>query len=698
MSGAIEYGDEVEKYKVAQAIVERHDITIRPTAMRNILGADSRTYSVYEPGQILAEVPLYFIGRSLSPLSASPDPNWIPMLFVGWLNPFLTALTCVLFFKLCLRFGYSFRVALALTVVFGLTTIAWPYAHGFTREPLLAVLLLGAVYSAVRYAQTGATIWLVTTSAVLGALVFTKFISTVFLPVFFVYLAYALFKKSNSQRTAANLRSIALIAALGLVPLLLIFAIQAAYSVVRFGSPFSGLAGGTPDPLSIYSSLARRGNLLNGIVGLLVAPDKSIFIYSPPLLLFLPAIIVFFSKHKVEALFLVANILVFFLIAAARLDWDGGTWWGPRYLVPLTPLFILPIGILLESKDRGQKRFWKTMLIILALLGFAAQCIGAFVSNRVYLDITNQGIQLFGAFDFLRHGALDSLLVYLSPSGFPLRFNPYSLVLAVFVAIFGGWIVIRLRHEDVSTDSSFRWGALILAAVLVIEFVAFAYWVVMPYPRVLSAKADTHLVAAKNFLADGKCPATAMYLLALERGTTYPHEALARLRDLQPRASGEPIDALDLLRHVEMTEDATATVDRNVTLLGEGAVKIAVPEPHDAIARAVSDPIAVLSGETYELSGWLRTENVYGAGYAVVTVHEDDGAYGNTRTTDAVISDETVGWRPFQKTITTLATTHRIFIAVGLWKTYGTIWVDGVQLARITKENPPSPKLPTVCN
>ncbi len=82
----------------------------------------------------------------------------------------------------------------------------------------------------------------------------------------------------------------------------------------------------------------------------------------------------------------------------------------------------------------------------------------------------------------------------------------------------------------------------------------------------------------------------------------------------------------------------------------------------------------------YELSGWMKTEDIYGAGYGVVTLYEDDGNWGSGRTTDLTSLDETHGWQPFGNGITTLATTKRVIIKASLWKSFGTVWVDGLVL------------------
>jgi hypothetical protein len=181
-----------------------------------------------------------------------------------------------------------------------------------------------------------------------------------------------------------------------------------------------------------------------------------------------------------------------------------------------------------------------------------------------------------------------------------------------------------------------------------------------------------------------------MYALAIERGTTYQREAVSRLDALLPRGRGTPIPAGDLLAEEEKSGDGVIEEDGVVTISGAGSLKASAVEGADVIVRGHANPIPVLPGTTYEVSGWIKAENVYGEGFGSVTVSEDDGVYRHIRATDIVLMDETRGWTRFQKTLTTLPTTQRLFVAAGLWKTYGTVWIDGLQVAQITRDNPPS--------
>lgn len=698
MSGVIQYGDEAEKYLVAQSIVERQDFSFRSTVVRNQVGTGGRTYSVYELGTSLLQVPFYALGRVLLNFFPAPDPNWITMLAVGLLNPILTALACVIFFKTTLRLGYRYQTAVLLTLAFGLATITFPYSKGYNREPILTVILLILFYSAVAFQQTRERRWLIANGLAAGILVFTKLIQAVVLPLFLAYIFAVIVQSRNGGRTRKSVfRELAQATGILLAPVVALLAIQGLYSYLRFGTLYGGLGGTRLNPIDIIMQVMSTGNPGVTTLRLLFSIEKSLFVYSPPILLFLVGWWKWFETKKGEALLILGLIIIAFLAAIPRPDGDTPGWWGPRYLVQVTPFFLFPISALLESNSALSRRLWTGALVILSVIGVFVQSVGVLTNNRDQLDITGIGPSLMGQLLFLRHLALDSLFIYISPTGFPVQINAFGLILITFISVLGISISIRMREENVSSGG-FRQGIAGWGLVLGIEFLGFVLWAVAPYPRIRLSQANTDYAAANSFLANGRrCEASAMYLLAIDRGTTHVQDTLARLGELLPRSIGDEITPNDLLRHTEMSGDAAASVDKVTSLSADGALKISISGPNDAIARAVSDPIKVKANQTYQLSGWIRTENVYGSGSAVVTVHEDDGNYERTRGTDIVDLYQTTGWRPFERTFTTLPTTERIFIAGGLWQTYGTVWIDGLQLAKITGDNPPLAATLTPC-
>ncbi len=93
-----------------------------------------------------------------------------------------------------------------------------------------------------------------------------------------------------------------------------------------FGYNWGETIHGTPRPFG--------GSLLRGLTVLLLSPGKSIFIWAPCVLLALPH----YKKEKPIALAALVSLVVFSIYI-----WpEGGYCHGPRHLVPLLPLLLLP--------------------------------------------------------------------------------------------------------------------------------------------------------------------------------------------------------------------------------------------------------------------------------------------------------------------------------------------------------------------
>lgn len=694
MSGAIHYGDEMEKYRVAQSIIERGDFTFRPTAQRNVIGVSGRTVSGYELGQTLIEVPFYVLGKLAYTIFPVADSNWLTMLWVGLLNPVITALVIVLFFKTARLLESRFTVSFGLALVLGLSTITFPYSRSFTREPLLMLFLLLALYTSFQFSKTFTQRWLLLTGLTLGSLVFTKFIHGVVIPVFLLYLLIVIFQReqqrgaSAPQTWTAILRGVLVVVSPGILFLIA----QMLYAFARFGNLTSGLGGLPSNPIDVIIRLLPLATPVEATWGLLFSLDKSIFLYSPPIILGLVGWWRWWRIHPRDALFVLALVLVEFMPVTWRWDWAGGTWWGPRYLVQITPLFVLPLGFLFNSN--GDKR-WIGILSGLAAIGFLIQMVGALVNDRDYLDVTGLGSTLLGQAGFLSRGAFDSLVLYLSPEGFPVRINAFG-VLLIAVILFLAWLIIKRWRQDEPSQSSWRADGIFLTSGLVIQMIGFIIWVVVPYPQVLAAKGDTRFVAANNFLAEGKrCEAIGFYAQALERDTHYQAQAAARLEQLWQPAQGKLIPISNPTMWIDAEGEASFEEDSAITITGNGSFRFFAPADKDASVSITSAPLPAVPNTAYELSGWVKSLAIYGTGYGVVSLFEDDGDWGNGRTTDIKGIDETSGWQLFRKTITTLPTTRRLFVKMGLYKTYGTLWVDGIQLIQVDPNLPqPQPKLP----
>lgn len=682
MSGQIRFGDEGERYFTAQSIVERGDlaIPIQPDLHRKI-GVDGRNYSSYELGSILPLVPFYALGAVVSKLFALPDAEGVTMLFSGLYNPVLTALAVVVLYRFGMGLGFSSKTSFGASAIFGLSTIALPYSKAFERESVLALCLLLATYAAVRFRQTGKTQWLVLTSFSAAFLVFAKLASVIMLPFFALYFALIWIATHKSILCRETL-----FAAFAFVaPIVLLVGIQAFSNRMRFGSfTDTGLASIWGNPLSYFG----LEYLPQGLLGTLFSLEKSIFLYSPPIILFLPAWVLFFKRQRSEAILILCLILVNLVFNAMNVNWAQASWWGLKYLVLLTPLLILPIGFLLEAMEqsRAARAGW-FIVAAFAVAGFAVQVVGVLVDDREYLDIVGHGIDLADGIGFLRYGAIDPLLIQFSPVSRWIQINPFGVLLLATVAIFFGWIVWRLSEggSKVTVNLRASWG--VLVAVLLIQFIGMTLWVILPFSQVNVARADSKVVAGDLFLSDGKlCEAKAMYLRALDRETSFQVAVVERLAQLAPRASGTGFSADDLMRSLETSDETEIRRDDANSIVGDGALMIRAPLGQETSATALSDFVDVQSNGTYEISGWIKSKSVAVSGYGVITVYEDDGTWASHRSMDIWAVNGTHGWQLFAKRFMTLSTSKRLLVKVGLWKSAGTVWVDGITLTL----NPPN--------
>lgn len=682
MSGTIAYGDEIEKYRVAQSIIERGEVSFRPTPVRNIADPEGRTVSLYELGQTLLQIPFYAAGKFLGAYFPTADPNQLEMLVVGLLNPLLSALACVAIFQVSRVMNFRARTALMLAVMYGVASIALPYAGGYAREPLLALTLLLALGALFQFDKTQAYRWVLLAGLAAGYLVFSKFLHAIIIPFLLVYVAWTAWNEHGvALNSSAQRRKTSVAIFVFLSPILAFLVVQANYSFARFGTILVGY-GTRINPVDWVLLLLAQSQPAAATLGLLFSPEKSIFLYNPLTLLCFWSIPLWWKHYKSQAILVLALLMVEFLSVIARPDWDGGSWWGPRYLVQLTPLLILSLGFLLESPRVLNSRGWQRFIAVLFGVSVGIGMLGALGNERNYLDVTGKGISVLGQIDLLRYGVLDSLFINFLASGFPVSFNRATLVWGPSLLAWGAVLYQQGIRNGVREDAPRLFGLVLFGLALVVELGAFTAWIAAPYSRVLTAKANTRFLAAEHLLADNRvCEARAMYNMALDRGTTFQRESIARFSQIQARSEGITITADDLMNQIEIPNNTLPEKDYLTALTPDGSLRLNIPGARDATIMVVSTSIPVTPNTRYELSGWWKTLNIYGKHYASVALYQDDGNWEHRNTTDIALIDETHGWQPFRYITYTLPTTQRVMVKVALWQTYGTVWVNDVRLA-----------------
>jgi len=161
-------------------------------------------------------------------------------------------------------------------------------------------------------------------------------------------------------RARDALAYLAPIAAAGLIAL--------AYHLVRFGwgsGPYASDGIGFSQPL------------LSGLYGLLLSPGAGLLIFCPVLVMAFIGFVPLAQRWRAVALVIAALILLRVLFFARWWDWSGGATWGPRYIVPLIPVMMVPVAFVVGSR-------WRRVTIALGGLGVGVELLGQLVPYGLY--------------------------------------------------------------------------------------------------------------------------------------------------------------------------------------------------------------------------------------------------------------------------------------------------------------------------
>ncbi len=140
-----------------------------------------------------------------------------------------------------------------------------------------------------------------------------------------------------------------------------------AYNVYTLGHLFGGYHG-------IDLDLPRPDRF----AGLLISPNRGLFLYSPLTLLALPALARWRQQHA-WARYAWIGVFGYLLLYASFKGWFGGDTYGPRFLVDILPVLVLcaaPTAEALTRRSRG-----KLLLAALILAGVAVQAVGAYCDD-----------------------------------------------------------------------------------------------------------------------------------------------------------------------------------------------------------------------------------------------------------------------------------------------------------------------------
>jgi hypothetical protein len=409
--------DEEVVFRTAESLAHNCDLAILPIegGFSTSKGKDGRQYGQYGLGQPILAVPFVFLGEGIAALtpdcllSAFPRNvivnqgrgqawpvrtyvngknqvyrahynvffpvhhdegslhDWMLRGAVSRMGQLTTALSMFILYCWAFLITGSRRAGLATGLLYGFCTVAFPHSRTFFSEPTVVLGLVWALYRLYRldylrrnnecchsiypgrevlYAGAGMALMLLTRS------------DSVFLLCGVGLYALFLVNTTSSSFSQRFMRT----GLLGLFPMLAVGAILYA-NYWRFGSVFStgyedqagGFAFDTP--------------LLYGLRGFLLSPGRSIFVFSPLLLLAPWGFYHLWKREKALCLTIFICGGMHLIAMSTWRNWGGGWDWGPRHIFQLTPLLLLPICTLLHDRALvGWKKGGLALLIVLALL------------------------------------------------------------------------------------------------------------------------------------------------------------------------------------------------------------------------------------------------------------------------------------------------------------------------------------------
>ncbi|MDQ3367710.1 MAG: hypothetical protein M3680_19990 [Myxococcota bacterium] len=320
--GRIDIIDGQFRYDVTRNLVEQGSPVVTDGALPPTpIGRDGRRYFL-GPAASLAGVPLVAVGQLVR-------PTWPPLheFLFSFTSAFLAAGAGVLLFMLYELLGVTRRRAVAWTLAVAFGTMMWPLATSAFDQAQQACVVLLAVYAGLQAARRESVRFAALGGFAASVLVSYQEVYIAMVPALGL-VCMTPFERLVGYLRSRRLRGYAVGFLVGLAALLL-------FNVYRFGA-ISAIAPHTGD-------VPLLGNPVIGALGLLVSPGKSMFLYSPPLLL---AIVGWRALYAREATFARAVLLVVgvhFLIIACLAFWAGDWAWGPRYLVVTLPLVCLAL-------------------------------------------------------------------------------------------------------------------------------------------------------------------------------------------------------------------------------------------------------------------------------------------------------------------------------------------------------------------
>ncbi len=332
-----------------------------------LIGRGGKLYSWYGIGQSLLMLPADIAGTYVERLPIFEDYNGhdpaVRSIFVSFTTNLLIAvLTALVAYRLLLSFEFSAGQAAAGVLALFFATTHLHYSQNMSENNYILLLTLTGMFFQYEWLRSGNRRSLVIGSIALGLNLLTRLTTGLDLMTCAGFLFLVLLLEKSGVR-AIGARALEYLRTA--LPVYVVFLlIDRIYQYYRFGSflnTYVSVFGAQQRQLnpSLPASYPFEGRFLGGFLGPLFAPEKSIFLFDPLLVLGLIVTIFYWKRlaAAVKAFTISAWLLLLAYICfyAKYTVWTGDFAWGDRYVSTAAQMAaLLAVPLFLRFSDQAR--------------------------------------------------------------------------------------------------------------------------------------------------------------------------------------------------------------------------------------------------------------------------------------------------------------------------------------------------------
>jgi hypothetical protein len=332
------------------------------------INKDGKRFMVYNPGQTIIFIPIYYIANLISTDEA--NAYYLSAFYVSFLNYVVHALCAFIIFKIALLLGAAKKQAYLVSIFFGLTSYSFVFAQSTYEHHFEMLFILLSVYFAQKKDTNHAGLL---SGLILSLGLVFRTTSILAIP------AILLLQKNNNERLKV------------LMSLTTGVAFVLLYNYYRFGNPLE-------TGYSLAWSLAHSdkfdfwsfSGFPEAFFGFLFSPGKGLIFFSTTIVIALFGIKTFWKKQRLILYAILLISAAYLIMFSLNFAWHGSIWsYGPRYILPIIPFLYLPIIYLKPHK-------W---VIVTLILAFILQIL--LISVNYKRDVLNDYVAYNGISDMI---------------------------------------------------------------------------------------------------------------------------------------------------------------------------------------------------------------------------------------------------------------------------------------------------------